>query len=110
MLFVSVFLAIWAYLSMKKHTFSVMPEVRQNAELCIKGPYQIIRHPMYTSVLLFLSGLLLADFSFFRLAVLFVVTVDLLIKIEVEEKILKSKYTKYQQYTTNTKKIIPFVY
>ena len=106
----SVVLALWAYLVMKKHTFTVMPGVRENAQLCTTGPYRIIRHPMYTSVLILLLALLVNEFSILRAIVFAVVLVDLIFKISVEEKILRHKYAEYSDYEKNTWKIIPLIF
>ena len=106
----SVVLALWAYLIMKKHTFTIMPGVRENAQLCTAGPYRILRHPMYTSVIILLLALLVNDYSIARVIVFAVVLVDLIFKISVEEKILRHKYAEYSDYEKNTWKIIPFVF
>jgi protein-S-isoprenylcysteine O-methyltransferase Ste14 len=106
----SIGLAFGAYFSMKRHTFSIMPAVRKHAQLCKSGPYRFIRHPMYTSVLMFLSALLMNDFSWARAFVLFIVFADLVFKIATEEKILRQKFAEYSDYMKHTRKIIPFVY
>jgi len=107
---IAVFIGLWAILSMNTHTLNVFPEVRKNATLTRKGPYQFIRHPMYTAVITLLSGMLLNDFSFTRLIVLCLVTLDLMLKIYVEEDILRAKYPLYNEYASKTKKLIPFIY
>lgn len=107
---ISVVLAFWAYLSMKKYTFSVMPAARVKAQLCTSGPYSLIRHPMYTAVLLFLTGLLINTFSYLRLIILLIVLVDLLVKISIEERILTEKYPEYLSYKMKTRKILPYIF
>ena len=109
-LLLAIFLAFWAYFSMKQHTFSIMPAARKHAQLCKSGPYRLIRHPMYSSVLMFLSALLINDFSWARAFVLFIVLADLIFKIATEEKILRQKFAEYSDYMKHTRKIIPFVY
>ena len=85
---VSVVVGLWAILAMKLHTLSVLPSVKQGGQLCTSGPYRILRHPMYTSVLLLLFALLLNKYDIFRLVVFIVVIIDLILKMNVEEKIL----------------------
>jgi len=65
---------------------------------------------MYTAVLLLLSGLLVNSFSYFRLIILFVVFIDFLFKINVEEKMLSAKFEDYKRYSIRTKRLIPFIY
>jgi len=106
----SVVLGIWAILAMKLHTLTVLPSVKAGGQLCTSGPYRLIRHPMYTAVLLLLFALLLNNYSTTRLIVFLIVLVDLIVKMNVEEKILTAHYEGYKDYMKGTKRIIPFVY
>jgi len=106
----SMLIGVWAVFAMKLHTITVLPSVKQGGQLCTSGPYRVIRHPMYTAVLLLLLGLLLNNYSHTGLLVFFIVLVDLIVKIHVEEKILISHYADYKDYMTQTKRIVPFVY
>lgn len=110
MLLFSIGLTFWAYISMKRNTFSVMPSSREYAQLCKSGPYRIIRHPMYSSVIMFLLALLLNDFTWIRALVFLIVIINLIIKIATEEKILRQKFAEYSDYMKYTRKIIPFIY
>ncbi len=106
----AILLGFSAIFSMNSQTISVFPEVRKNAELTQKGPYQLIRHPMYTAVIILLSGFLLNEFTVLRFVVYCFVILDLMIKIDVEEKILSEKYPLYKNYISKTKKLIPYIY
>ena len=107
---VSVVVGLWAILAMKLHTLSVLPSVKHGGQLCTSGPYRILRHPMYTSVLLLLFALLLNKYDTFRLVVFIIVIIDLILKMNVEEKILLAHYSDYKSYMINSKRIIPFLY
>ena len=107
---IAMLIGVWAVLSMKLHTVTVLPSVKKGGQLCTSGPYRVIRHPMYTAVLLLLLGLLLNNYSHIGLVVFFIVLVDLIVKMNVEEKILLAHYTDYKNYMTKTKRIIPFLY
>ena len=107
---IATLIGVWAVLSMKLHTVTVLPSVKKGGQLCTSGPYRVIRHPMYTAVLLLLLGLLLNNYSHIGLVVFFIVLVDLIVKMNVEEKILLAHYTDYKNYMTKTKRIIPFLY
>lgn len=106
----AILLGLWAIVSMNSKTISVLPDARVEATLTKKGPYKLLRHPMYTAVLEFLIALLLNDFSWLRLIVLLIVVGVLITKISIEEKILNQKYLEYSEYMKSTKKLIPFVY
>ena len=107
---IALLIGVWAVLAMKLHTLTVLPSVKQGGQLCTTGPYRVIRHPMYTAVLLLLLGLLFNNYSYTGLVVFFIVLVDLIVKMNVEEKILLAHYTDYKNYLTKTKRIIPFLY
>jgi len=106
----SVVTGVWAILAMQLHTVTFLPSVRRGGQLCTSGPYRVIRHPMYTAVLLLLLALLLNDYSPVRLMVFLIVLVDLLVKMNVEEKILIAHYADYKDYMKGTKRIVPLVY
>ena len=107
---IAIFIGFWAVFSMNNQTINVLPDVRDNATLTKSGPYKLIRHPMYTSVLTMLLGLLLNDFSFTSLLIYSCMVFVLLYKISIEERILLAKFPDYKEYSTTTKKLIPFIY
>lgn len=108
--FSAMIIGSWAILAMKQHTVTVLPSVRKGAQLCTSGPYRVIRHPMYTAVLLLLLGMLFNNYSMVGLVVFLIVLIDLLVKMNVEEKILIAHYADYKDYIKGTKRIIPYVY
>lgn len=110
LLSISLLLGVWAVLSMNSKTLTVLPDARPNATLTTSGPYKFIRHPMYTAVLLLLTALLVNEFSIVRMLVLLVVAVVLILKINIEEKILLAKYPEYADYMKTTRKIIPYLF
>ncbi|PKP22975.1 MAG: hypothetical protein CVU05_01355 [Bacteroidetes bacterium HGW-Bacteroidetes-21] len=65
-------LLAWAVLSMNLDTLNVFPVVRKNAKFVHRGPYRIIRHPMYVSLFLFFIPLIVVHFSWERLITLVV--------------------------------------
>jgi protein-S-isoprenylcysteine O-methyltransferase Ste14 len=107
---VSCILLLWAVFSMKVKTVNIFPALRKNAEPAFGGPYKTVRHPMYLSVLTFTVPLLLHHFTFFRLfAIIFLVTV-LIMKIELEEQLLKERFPGYANYSLRTYRLIPYIF
>jgi protein-S-isoprenylcysteine O-methyltransferase Ste14 len=103
-------LGFWGIVSMNSQTLNIPPNVRPEAELTSKGPYAVIRHPMYTSLILVTLPLVISNPTVFRITVETTLIVDLLVKLNVEEKMLKKQLNGYNEYKQNTWKIIPFVY
>lgn len=103
-------LGAWGILSMNADTLNVPPDVRPKAKLTKKGPYAIIRHPMYLSLLLVSMPLVITKPTVFRIFVETTLVIDLLLKLNIEEKMLLEKLDGYKHYRKNTWKIIPFIY
>jgi protein-S-isoprenylcysteine O-methyltransferase Ste14 len=48
----------WSVFAMKIRNFNISPEVKTGGKMTSRGPYKIIRHPMYLSILLFFMNCL----------------------------------------------------
>jgi protein-S-isoprenylcysteine O-methyltransferase Ste14 len=104
-------LIVWAGSIMMKHSkIRVAPEPAQNARLLETGPYRYIRNPMYFSGLSFMGALILDHFTILRLTIAILITIVLLKKISIEEKLLTEKFKGYTAYKSRTKRLIPFIY
>ena len=80
----------------------------QRMELSQKGPYRLVRHPMYAGTLLMMSGAGLIWMGI--IAILPTVASYLLLKrlIEVEEKDLLKQYGEaYEHYSSQVPPIVP---
>jgi protein-S-isoprenylcysteine O-methyltransferase Ste14 len=97
-------------ISVMKFKFNIAPDIVSDAQLRIEGPYKLIRHPMYTSVLGFTLMYVIDSFSVFNLIMFVILVVDLLMKLNYEEKLLMKKFPEYSEYRKRTKRIIPFIF
>lgn len=104
-----ILLGIWALISMK-FRFNISPDLIEGSEFINVGPYKYIRHPMYLATLGITFCWIIPDFNLTLLIIWIILFIDLLIKLNYEENILKQKFILYQQYIKQTKKIIPFIY
>ncbi len=105
-----ILLAFWAVLSMKLNNINVLPDLKKEARLVTSGSYSLIRHPMYLATVIVFTALLISKFSYFRLIAYLLLWIDLLFKLNYEEKLLKSAFNEYSDYQKNTFRIIPFIY
>ena len=101
---------IWAVISMKLGNINVLPELKKKAKLVKSGPYRLIRHPMYLATIIVFTVLLISKFSYFRLIAYIVICIDLVLKLNYEEKLLKQAFEGYEAYQKNTFRLIPYVY
>ena len=106
----SVFLGIWAILSMGINNLSILPNPKVNSKIKISGPYKIVRHPMYSSVILFSFGMLIMNPVWQMYSALFLLVVDLVMKLRFEEKKLEQKFEEYREYKKRTYYLIPYIY
>lgn len=105
----SLILAFWSMVVMKFH-FNAAPDILSGATMKTIGPYKVIRHPMYSSLILLDLVWIIDDFSVFRLIVFLVLVLDLVLKTYHEEKLLIKEFENYSEYKKHTKRIIPLIY
>ena len=103
-------LAVWSILEMNKSKLKIFPEPSPKSILIKTGPYQWIRHPMYSAVILIALGLLLLNPSIFASILLSVLIIDLHFKLGWEETMLSEKFKDYHTYQKQSKRLIPFIY
>lgn len=106
-----VLLIIWAVLSIKlnKH-HEEHHKLPEGYFLITHGPYEIIRHPIYAGVLLFMSGFVQWDPSLLRYLAFVVLFLALLLKIIHEENVLEGAIKEYMPYKKKTHKLIPYLF
>lgn len=106
-----VALSGWAVIVMRPGRFNIQPEVKQNALFITKGPYGIIRNPMYAGLILYFGGVSLDQYQPFDLLVYFILIVVLILKIFSEEYYLTHRFGEsYETYKKNTYRLIPFLF
>lgn len=83
--------------------------VRENPDLVTSGPYSLVRHPIYTGVLVAQLGTALVFGN--ALFVLFVSSLPYLMYCATkEEKLMTGRFPdQYREYKSRTKMLIPFV-
>jgi protein-S-isoprenylcysteine O-methyltransferase Ste14 len=109
LLALSIAMALWTLTVNRPGNFNIIPEPKEQGQLVTDGPYQWIRHPMYTCVLLFCAACaLMIDgwWAWYSWIVLFAV---LWFKSVVEEHLLLQRYSEYAQYKSRTKRFVPFL-
>lgn len=104
-------ISFWGMITMKFGNFNIQPEVKEKAQFISKGPYRLIRNPMYAGILIFFGIALYEQFSYLRLFVYILLTITLLLKIDAEEKFLTERFGDvYLNYKKKTTRLIPFIY
>ncbi|OGY18692.1 MAG: hypothetical protein A2900_02430 [Candidatus Chisholmbacteria bacterium RIFCSPLOWO2_01_FULL_50_28] len=99
-----------ALLTMDRRSYSPLPYPRRHNVLVQKGIYRVLRHPLYTGLLLVGLSFLLSRFVIIPVIVYAAFAAVTTIKANMEEKLLMKMHPEYSTYRKRTKKFIPFVY
>jgi protein-S-isoprenylcysteine O-methyltransferase Ste14 len=95
-----VALAVWAGVTMG-HSLSPFPRPPRDAELVERGPYRVLRHPIYVGGTLFFAGISLV-FSVYGLVLTGVLALFWLAKARLEERHLLARFPAYDDYRRRT--------
>ena len=102
-------LAVWARIYLGRNWGMPMTQ-KDEPELVTSGPYQIVRHPIYSGILLAMLGTSLATEIYWLIAC-GVMGVYFIYSARVEERIMTTSFpSTYPSYRTKSKMLIPFVF
>lgn len=105
----AVVINLWARASFQKGAFRVT--AAPGGPSVIKGgPYRFIRHPMYSAALLFIWAGVASHLSASTLAIGIAITALCVVRVIVEERLLRATYPEYADYSRSTRALIPFVF
>jgi protein-S-isoprenylcysteine O-methyltransferase Ste14 len=93
-------LAAWSA-SLLGRSFTPFPKPQPEGELIRRGPFSVMRHPIYAGGVLFFAGLSLV-FSVYGLVLSAVLAVFWVFKARVEERHLAERFPGYAEYRDRT--------
>jgi len=100
---------IWARFTLGRN-WSGLVRLKAGHELITSGPYALVRHPIYTGLLLMFVGTIIVVGHVAGIVALPLVFVSLWIKLRYEEKVMLEKFPdEYAAYQRRVKRLIPFV-
>lgn len=102
-------MAFWGLISLGRN-LSALPHPLDEAEFVKSGPYLFVRHPIYSGIIMAAAGWGLFVNGYLTLLYALVLFLFFDIKTRREEKYLKMKFSEYQAYAQEVKKLIPFIY
>lgn len=105
-----VIFSIWGRLILGEN-WSATPSIKQDHALIQRGPYRIVRHPIYTGILIGLLGSALQHGLVGSFLGVIICTVALWMKIAVEEQFMLHLFgDQYLSYRKSVSALIPFVF
>ena len=103
-------LGVWAIAAIGPGRVSVRPEVRDEAQLVRSPPYNLVRHPMYSGLMLLTLGCSLAPLNWWRFALWLALCAVLDAKARYEERLLRERFPQYVDYQRRSHRFIPLLY
>jgi protein-S-isoprenylcysteine O-methyltransferase Ste14 len=104
----AVCLAVWARRSFPTGAFRVAATPAADSVIQ-RGPYRLIRHPMYAAALLFVWAAVLSHLSALTSLVGITLTGVVATRIALEERLLRERYPEYAGYVRSTKAVVPYL-
>jgi len=87
-----------------------LPFPKPHATLVQTGPYRIVRHPIYSGIIMLAYGWALQVQGWLTIGYATVLLIFLDIKAAREERWLVEKFADYPDYRRRVRKLLPFLY
>ncbi len=107
--FAAIVLMIWARQTFGRRSFHLTANPTEGG-FVTSGPYRYIRHPIYTSVILFAWAGIAAHWSILNAFFGVLLISGALIRILCEEHLVRIRYPEYDAYASTTKRMIPYLF
>lgn len=103
-------LAVWARRHLG-HNWSAEVRIGEGHELVRTGPYRMLRHPIYTAMLVMFIGTAVSSSQYHALLGVALLVVAYLRKTRLEENILRETFgTEWDAYHRETWRLVPLVF
>ncbi len=102
-------LMLWARITFGGRSFHAGASPTEGG-LVTTGPYRLVRHPIYTAILLFMWAGVASQGTIVSVLTAIVATAAIAVRIGAEEALVQDAYPEYADYARRTKRIIPFVF
>ncbi len=85
--------------------------VKQDHELVVSGPYRVVRHPIYTGILIAVLGTAIMVGQVRGFLALGITFFSLWYKSSFEEDLMKQQFPQqYESYSRQVKKLLPWIF
>lgn len=100
--------SLWAIVTLGRH-YDLVLEVHQDHELVRRGPYALVRHPVYTGLALHFAGVCLATGNLLLIAGTLLVSFPAFyLRARAEEALLRERFgAEYEKYAQEVPMLVP---
>ncbi len=105
----SLVLVGWTFRHNRLGNFNIRPDPKAMGVLIMSGPYQFIRHPMYSSVLLGAAALAQLSEPFLAWGIWALLAGVLIVKATLEERWMLEQHPNYGFYIQRSKRFLPWL-
>lgn len=105
----SIVMGFWAISANRPGNFNITPTPKSGGELVTTGPYRWIRHPMYTSVLLFALSCATVISRPLAWGAWLALALVLWGKARMEEQFMLGTHEAYETYMVGTRRFVPWI-
>jgi protein-S-isoprenylcysteine O-methyltransferase Ste14 len=100
---------VWARVHLGKNWSGIIT-VKKGHELIASGPYGVVRHPIYTGLLLAAFGQAVAEGQWVRLIAVGIIFAGFWRKLRIEERWMRQQFgSAYESYSQRVSALIPFI-
>jgi len=103
--------AIWARVTLGAHWAGLVMTVREGHELVQRGPYALVRHPIYSGMFAAIVGTALTVGTLASWLGAAAGLAGILIRVEIEERLMAAEFGEaHAAYRRRISRLIPFVW
>lgn len=108
---VSIIFIFWAFLAKQLYKHPASRRVPKGVYLVTGGSYEIVRHPIYAGLLLFVINYSQGYYSIFQYLSFLLLLILILARIRRDEELTERFFKhEYRVYKKKTKQLIPYIY